>query len=79
MNIGWQEVGLFLLSLLSATFGWLLRQLWDAVSKLKQDITDLERDMRQNFARRDDVRDMFDQIMQGISRLHEEIARKADK
>lgn len=79
MSINWQDIGLVLLGLVCGGLGWFLRQLWDAVANLKSDITDLERDMRQNFARRDDVRDMFDKIMQAIDRVHDELRSKADK
>lgn len=75
----WQDIAIGLLVVTSGSFGWFLRQLWDAVQSLRLDLQALQNSLPGTYARRDDVRDMFDQLMTEIRGLREDIKNKADK
>lgn len=77
--MNWQDIAIGLLTLGAGAAGWFLRQMWEAVTKLKTDMHILENDMRTNFARRDDVREMFQQLLSEIRSLRESMAGKADR
>jgi hypothetical protein len=77
--MNWQDIAIGLLSVGAAAVGWFLRQIWDAVGVLKSELHKLENDMRTNFARRDDVREMFQQLLDELRALGTKIDGKADK
>lgn len=54
--------------------GWLARQLWDSVQKLKDDVHQLEVDLPHNYVRRDEFRD----VLKEIRDIQTEIFRKID-
>jgi hypothetical protein len=77
--MSWQDIAIGLLVVVSGAGGWFMKTIWSAVESLRTGLTELEKSLPNVYARRDDVRDMFDQVLQGINRLHEEIRQKADK
>ena len=77
--MNWQDIAIGLLSVGAAAVGWFVRQVWDAVTALKQDLHCLENDMRTNFARRDDVREMFQQLLSEMRTISAKLDGKADK
>jgi len=79
VNVNYQDIAIGLLSIGAAAVGWFLRQIWDAVNTLKGEIHKLETDMRTNFARRDDVREMFQQLLSEIRTIGAKLDGKADK
>lgn len=48
----------WLFAAVGATTGWLVKVLWDAVSELKRDLGNLERNLPGVYVRRDDFRDV---------------------
>ena len=77
--MNWQEVSTGLLAVVCGGLGWFLRQLWDAVNDLKNQIHSLEADIRTNFSRRDDVREMFNNVLEAVRRVEDKIDTKADR
>jgi hypothetical protein len=65
--------------LLALIIGWLGRELWDAVQKLKSDMKDLEINLPTNYVRKDDMEARFDKIEALLNRLFEKLDGKADK
>ena len=53
-----QYVMNWLFAAVGATTGWLVKVLWDAVSELKRDLGNLERNLPSVYVRRDDFRDV---------------------
>jgi hypothetical protein len=44
--------------------GWLLKVIWDAINELKKDVKDMNREMHEDFVRREDFKDsMIDMKM----------------
>lgn len=63
----------------AAVGGWLLRQMWDAVEKLRTDLQHMQAKLADNYARKDDVRDMFRDLLDAIRRVEDALTHKADK
>ena len=66
--------------------GWLARQLWDAVERLKSDVKDIEICLPSNYVRKKDMSDLkhdmearFDKIDNTLEKLFEKLDTKADK
>lgn len=53
-----------LMGLCGTLGGWLLKVIWDAISELKKDVKDMNREMHEDFVRREDFKDsMIDMKM----------------
>ena len=66
-----------------AIIGWLARQLWDAVKRLREDIHKIEVDLPTNYVKREEfseslkeIKDLCRQIFDKVDSLEK---RKADK
>lgn len=59
--------------------GWFLRQMWDAVKSLKEDIQKIEIDLPTHYVRKDDMEARFDRIEALLDKLFEKIDKKADR
>ena len=59
--------------------GWFLRQMWDAVKSLKDDIQKIEVDLPTHYVRKDDLEARFDRIEMLLDKLYEKLDTKADK
>jgi hypothetical protein len=55
--------------------GWLARQLWDSVQKLKDDVHQIEKDLPIQYIRKDEFRD----VLKEIRDIQSEIFRKIDE
>jgi hypothetical protein len=62
-----------------AVGGWFVRQMWDAVTKLKDDLKKIEIDMPTNYVRKDDMEARFDRLEMLLDKLYEKLDNKADK
>jgi hypothetical protein len=59
--------------------GWMLKVIWDAIRDLKQDISNLNKEMHQDFVRRDDFSDAVKRIEYMCERIFDKLDGKADK
>jgi len=59
--------------------GWFARQLWDATQKLKEDVSDLELNMSENYVKKIDITSRFDKIESILERLFDKLESKEDK
>ena len=64
---------------LAIILGWLGRELWDAVQKLKTDMQILEVHLPTHYVRKDDMEARFDKIESMLNKLFDRIDNKADK
>jgi chaperonin cofactor prefoldin len=65
--------------LLALVVGWLGRELWDAVQKLKSDMKDLEINLPTNYVRKDDMEARFDKLEAMLNKLFDKLDNKVDK
>lgn len=68
---------------LLAALGWFAREIWDAVKELRRDVRQIEKDLPEIYARRDEMRDSFREVKQdmnnGFNRLESMISQIFDR
>ena len=59
--------------------GWFVRQMWDAVQQLKEDIQKIEVELPTNYVRKADLDARLDKIDEMLEKLFDRLNTKADK
>jgi hypothetical protein len=59
--------------------GWLSRQLWDAVERMKVDIKNIEITLPSHYARKDDIQSRFDKVEVMLEKIFDKLDLKQDK
>jgi chaperonin cofactor prefoldin len=59
--------------------GWFVRQMWDAVQNLKEDIQRIEVELPTNYVRKSDLDARLDKIDDMLEKLFDKLNTKADK
>jgi len=62
-----------------ATIGWFARQLWDAVQKLKSDMSKLELSISDNYVKKDDFKDGIRELKDMLGKIFDKLDNKADR
>jgi hypothetical protein len=82
----WQTVINIGLSSVLAALGWFAREIWDSLKELRRDTHQIEKDLREMYVRRDDLKEVriemsarFDKLDSLIGSLYERLHDKADK
>jgi hypothetical protein len=78
-EVGFQWVINAGFSLIATIFGWLARQLWDAVGVLKKDLSVLREEIANDRVHKSDFRDLSDAIFRKLDRIEDKLDDKADK
>jgi hypothetical protein len=79
-----------LIGVASAAGGWVLKMIWDVISELRKDVKELNREVNQDFVRRQDFREAvgelkadmregFKEVKDAIGLLFDRVNEKADK
>jgi hypothetical protein len=82
----WQTVINIGFSGILAALGWFAREIWDSLKELRRDTHQIEKDLREMYVRRDDLKEVriemsarFDKLESLIGSLYERLHDKADK
>jgi hypothetical protein len=62
-----------------AVIGWFARQLWDAVQKLKSDMSRLELSISDNYVKKDDWKDGIKELKDMLGKIFDKLDNKADR
>ncbi|UOF78213.1 hypothetical protein [Caudoviricetes sp.] len=62
-----------------AVIGWFARQLWDAVQKLKADMSRLELSISDNYVKKDDFKDGIKELKEMLGKIFDKLDAKADR
>ena len=62
-----------------ATIGWFARQLWDAVQKLKSDMSQLELSISDKYVKKDDFKDGIKELKDMLGKIFDKLDSKADR
>jgi hypothetical protein len=62
-----------------ATIGWFARQLWDAVQKLKSDMSRLELSISDNYVKKDDFKDGIKELKEMLGKIFDKLDSKQDR
>lgn len=68
-----------LLTVVSALFGWLGRELWQAVQKLRADLSELQTRIGTDYVRYDRLKDAMQPVMEALHDIRNRLDSKADK
>lgn len=79
MPIDLNTVLLSAVGLVCAILGWLGRELWSAVQKLRADLYALEVRIGTDYVRYDRLKDALGPIMEALDDIRSTLAQKADK
>ena len=75
----WQNVINIGIGSLLAVGGWFARQLWDAVQKLKTDMSQLELSISDKYVRKDDFKDGIKELKDMLGKIFDKLDNKVDK
>ena len=75
----WQPVINLIGGAVIGLFGWLFKQLWDAVQRLKDDLNELEVKLPEQYLRKDDFSQNLTRIYAILERIEKKVDGKADK
>ena len=56
-----------------AAFGWLLKVIWDAISRLKDDMKQIERDLPSIYVRKDDFRQAVQDVKDDMREIRQDM------
>lgn len=68
-----------ILGVVLSVLGWFARQLWDAVQKLKDDMTELEVKLPTHYVRKDELEVRFSKFETMLEKIYDRLETKADK
>jgi hypothetical protein len=74
-----QDVLNWLFAGFGAAVGWILKVVWDAVTDLKQDVKQIERDLPEVYVRKDDFREAVREIRDTMKELRTDMKAGFDK
>ena len=75
----WQHVINLVGGAALAAIGWFARQLWDAVQKLKSDMSRLELSISDNYVKKDDFKDGIKELKDMLGKIFDKLDNKADR
>ena len=68
-----------LMALCGTLCGWLLKVIWDAIQDLKKEIRDINKEIHQDFVRKEDFSEAISRIESMCTRIFDKLDNKADK
>ena len=74
-----EQIFIILIGVACSVIGWFANQLFHAVEKLKDGLTELQVRIGSDFVRYDRLQDMLKPILNGIEEIKESIKHKQDK
>lgn len=66
-------------SLVFILTGWLIRTMYDAITVLKKDLREIEREVHMKYISKDDYRDDMKEIKDMLNAIFNKLENKADK
>ena len=75
----WQNIINLLGGAALTVVGWFARQLWDAVQKLKSDMSQLELSISENYVKKDDFKDGIKELKEMLGKIFDKLDSKQDR
>lgn len=79
MTMDSQDIFNAAITLSGAFGGWILKTIWDAIKDLKTEVRELNREVNQDFVRREDFKDSIGEIKDMLNKIFDKLDNKADK
>ena len=68
-----------IIGILIAGTGWWAKEIWNALSKLRQDIHEIEVDLPSNYIRKEDFNDAMKTLNEKLDKIWYRLEEKADR
>ena len=69
----------WLFTAFGAAIGWILKIIWDAIADLKMDMKALNKEVNEDFVRKEDYRVDIAEMKQMLNRIFDKLDNKVDK
>jgi len=69
----------WIIGISGALGGWMLKIIWDSIVSLQNEIREVNKEMHQDFVRRDDFKDGMNEIKEMLGKIFDRLDNKADK
>jgi hypothetical protein len=79
MDFDGQHLFNTIITLCGALGGWILKTIWDAIKEIKTDFKELNREVNQDFVRKDDFKDAVKDIKDMLGKIFDKLDSKVDK
>lgn len=73
MNMSWEQIVIFALSLGFSVLGWFARQMWEAVQQLRKDLSILELKVSTDYVRYDRLKDIMEPVLETLQRIEKRV------
>lgn len=77
--VDWQSVATWGWTVVCGLLGWLMRELWGAVKKLREDLSALEKALPTDYMSKMDFQPLIQDLRQTLTRIEDKLDRKQDK
>jgi hypothetical protein len=67
------------LPLICVACGWFCKELWTAVQALKDDVAELRNHLSDNYVRKDDFANRWDEVLKAVHRIEDKLDILRDK
>ena len=74
-----QNIFISVFPLVFIAIGWFCKEIWSAVQQLKKELAQLRNHVSENFMRRDDFSERWDEIIKSLHRLEDKLDKMKDK
>lgn len=74
-----QSIINWLFTAAGTALGWVMKIVWDAITDLKKDMKDLNKEVHEDFVRKDDYRVDIAEVKQMLARIFDKLDNKVDK
>ena len=61
------------LPIICVAIGWFCKELWNAVQNLKEDLSELRTHIADNYLRKDDFANRWDEVLKAIHRVEDKL------
>ena len=75
----YHSIAELIIGTIMAVFGWLMREMWNAVKELKEDLGNLRVQIPENYVNKTDFRNDMQDIKEMLSKIFDKLDNKADK
>jgi hypothetical protein len=77
--VNWEHAAIGLLSFVTGVFGWLLREMWDAVKQLRRDLEALRVNLAENYPNYTRLEQLFVPMREQLDRIENALLKKVDR
>ena len=63
----------------ATALGWIIKSIYDAMNRLKDDVKEIEKEIHRDYVRKDDFREDMKEVKEMLNAIFKRLENKADK